>query len=245
MGGMMLPMLRVFCDFDGTLTTEDVGNRLFRTFAGNQAETIVEDYLLGHINARECLRLECEALGIFKEEEVRSFIDQFQLDSHALDFVGFCRKNGVPLTILSDGLDFYVESVLTRFGLNDIPWYANHALFRKSDGGVEIVPSFPYRDEHCDLCGNCKRNHIVTQSGENDIVVYVGDGISDRCPVRFADVVFAKSGLIRYCQEQNISYYEFRHLGDVRERLEQIIKGKKAKQRREAVVARRDVFMAE
>lgn len=236
-------MLRIFCDFDGTLVTEDVGNRLFQAFAGNEAEAIVQDYLGGRIDARECLTRECLALGTVDEQAVRSFPDQFHLDPHAADFVLFCRERGFPLTILSDGLDFYVERILTRFGL-DVPWFANHAEFRRKDGNVTILSSFPYRDEHCPICANCKRNHLVTQSGDDDVVVFIGNGISDRCPVKFADIVFAGKKLIPYCQEQNISYFEFRHLGDVRERLEQLAK-KKVSQRREAVVARRDVFIAE
>ena len=38
------------------------------------------------------------------------------------------------------------------------------------------------------------------------MIVYVGDGYSDRCPVQYADIVFAKGDLQTYCQEQNISY---------------------------------------
>jgi hypothetical protein len=49
--------------------------------------------------------------------------------------------------------------------------------------------------------------------------------------------------LIKYCQQQNISYHEFHHFGDVRRRLEQILQRKRIKQRREAAMARREAFM--
>lgn len=238
-------MIRVFCDFDGTMTVEDVGNRLFRTFAGESAESIVREYRAGRINARECLRQECAALGVIRPETIREFAVQWSLDAFAQEFVQFCRSREIPLTIVSDGLDLYVEPILAKANLGDLPWFANHGSFIETGEGTTLVPSFPHRDEHCDLCGNCKRNHIVTQSADEDVVVYVGDGISDRCPVHFADVVFAKRDLIKYCQEENISYFEFRHLGDVRDRLEQIVSRKKVKQRREAAMARRDVFIAE
>ncbi len=238
-------MIRVFCDFDGTLTNEDVGNRMFGAFAGDAAESIVRDYRAGLINARECLRMECAALGVVRPDAIREFVLQFPLDQYANDFVEFCSSSGIPLTIVSDGLDFYVDAILAKANLQNVPRFANHASFIETKEGTMLVPSFPYRDEHCDLCGNCKRNHMVTLSADDDLVVYIGDGISDRCPVRYADVVFAKGGLIPYCQSQNISYFEFRNLGDVRDRLEQIAARKKFKQRREAVVARRDVFIAE
>ncbi|HEY4612759.1 MAG TPA: 2-hydroxy-3-keto-5-methylthiopentenyl-1-phosphate phosphatase, partial [Bacteroidota bacterium] len=108
---------------------------------------------------------------------------------------------------------------------------------------TKFVPSFPYRDEECDRCGNCKRNHLLTISGDDDVLVYVGDGISDRCPVRYADIVFAKHSLVSYCQRQNISYYRYRTFGDVQARLEALLAQKRVRQRREAAIARRDVFM--
>jgi 2-hydroxy-3-keto-5-methylthiopentenyl-1-phosphate phosphatase len=80
-------------------------------------------------------------------------------------------------------------------------------------------------------------------SSDEDIIVYVGDGISDRCPVRYADIVFAKRGLLTYCQEQNITFHEFSTFRDVQRRLETILQQKRIRKRREAEMARRDVYM--
>jgi 2,3-diketo-5-methylthio-1-phosphopentane phosphatase len=223
-----------------------VGNSLFRTFAGGKAESIVADYLAGNINARECLSRECEALGPIQRESLEQFVDGFQLDPTFLSFAGFCAAGEIPLTILSDGLDFYVQRLLASAGLGHVPFYANRATWNDAGNGrVTLVPEFPYRDEHCDLCGNCKRNHLASLSADDDAVVYIGDGISDRCPVRYADFVFAKNHLIRYCQEQNVSFWEFKDFNDVRRRLEPIASRKRIRQRREAMMARRDLFIAE
>lgn len=238
-------MIRVFCDFDGTVSPEDVGNRLFSTFGGSAAHEIVGEYLAGRINARECLRRECAAIGNVQENDLFGFVDTFDLDPHFARFVDFCRSRDIHITILSDGLDFYVERLLGRHRLSHVPFFANHAEFGREDGKTTLVPSFPYRDEHCDQCGNCKRNHLATLSADDDRIVYVGDGISDRCPVRYADVVFAKRSLISYCQEQNISYFEYEDFEDVQRRMEEILMKKRIKVRREAAMARRDLFIAE
>ncbi|MEX2191473.1 MAG: 2,3-diketo-5-methylthio-1-phosphopentane phosphatase, partial [Bacteroidota bacterium] len=105
-------MLRIYCDFDGTAAFRDVGNSLFRTFAGEKSESIVADYLSGTINARECLARECEALGPVQRKSLEEFVDGFQLDPTFAPFVGFCRSRDIPLTILSDGLDFSVQRLL-------------------------------------------------------------------------------------------------------------------------------------
>ena len=191
-------MLRVYCDFDGTVAPHDVGNLLFRTFAGERAVSIVRRYLDGAINARECLTQECSALGSFNRKELEAFIDGFTLDPAFPPFVEFCEAQGIPVVILSDGLDFYVRRLLGRAGLERIPFFANKALFAAGRNGEETLsPEFPYRDEHCEQCGNCKRNHLATLSADEDVVMYAGDGISDRCPVRYADIVFARRDLIK------------------------------------------------
>jgi 2,3-diketo-5-methylthio-1-phosphopentane phosphatase len=236
-------MVRVFCDFDGTASSEDVGNQLFRTFAGDKAVEIVERYLRDKINARQCLQEECAAVESLTPQEFEQFTEQFSLDQHFKEFVEFCESRQIPLVILSDGLDFYVERILRRQGFDRIPFFANHVDFVQNGSRTTLVPSFPYADSECDLCANCKRNHLLTLSADDDVIVYIGDGISDRCPVRFADIVFAKRRLIKYCQQQNISYHEFHHFGDVRLRLEQIVQRKRIKQRREAAMARREAFM--
>jgi 2-hydroxy-3-keto-5-methylthiopentenyl-1-phosphate phosphatase len=235
-------MMRVFSDFDGTIAVEDVGSRLFRTFAGAQASEIVRYYLDGTINARACLTRECEAVESATRSEVGEFVDQFSLDPTFKEFAAFCRGRDIPLVVLSDGLDFYVERLLKKNGFGDLPFFSNHLEFVDSGATTKLVPSFPHTDAECLLCGNCKRNHVLTLSADDDIIVYIGDGISDRCPVRYADIVFAKGSLIRYCQAQNVTYHEFKTFSDVTRRLELIVQRKRIKKRREAEMARREVF---
>ena len=169
-------------------------------------------------------------------------MSQFSLDPAFAVFVEFCRHRSIPVVVLSDGLDFYVERLLRKSGLGDLPFFSNHLELVEQGAVTKLVPSFPHTDAECLVCGNCKRNHLLTLSGDDDIIVYIGDGISDRCPVRYADIVFAKGRLIRYCQEQNITYHEFRTFVDVRGRLEVILQQKRIRKRREAEMARRDAF---
>ncbi|HTP13237.1 MAG TPA: MtnX-like HAD-IB family phosphatase [Bacteroidota bacterium] len=236
-------MLRVFCDFDGTVAPVDIGNALFRHFAGDTAQQIARRYVDGEITARECLLSEAEAAGTVSPDELETFVRQFGLDEHFAAFREFCTANRIPLTILSDGLDFYVGRVLKDNGADGCSFYANHLEFVGTNGGTRMQVSFPYRDAECELCGNCKRNHMITGSGDDDIIVYAGDGVSDRCAVRYADIVFAKKGLVKYCQDQNISYYEFSDFRDIQRRLETLVGKKRLRKRREAEMARRDAFM--
>ncbi len=235
-------MIRVYCDFDGTVCPEDIGEQFFRTFVGDDAQTIVDALLRGEINAQEWLRRECQAIPSVDRTAFDAFVDAHAVDPQFPGFVQFAEERGMAVTVVSDGLDAYVARVLRAAGLERIPFFANAAHFVCRDGRDRLEVTFPYTDAECDRCGNCKRNHMLTQSADDDILVYIGDGYSDRCPVRFADVVFARRGLITYCQEQNITYHPFRGFGEVRTRLQALVERGSIRPRREAVMARREVF---
>jgi 2,3-diketo-5-methylthio-1-phosphopentane phosphatase len=232
-------MIRVFCDFDGTVCPQDVGEQFFQTFAGEKAEQNIRRLLSSEITMQEWLMELCGTIPSMDQKKFFDFIDQFATDPYFAGFVRFCKKQGIPLMILSDGLDAYIERILSNAGLTRIPFFANHVEFV----GEKLKVSFPYTDAECNCCGNCKRNHMLNVSADDDIIVYVGDGYSDRCPIRYADIVFAKGQLIKYCQELNITYFEIDHFGDVQLKMEEVVQRKRIRHRQEAAMARREVFM--
>jgi 2,3-diketo-5-methylthio-1-phosphopentane phosphatase len=233
--------LSVFCDFDGTIVHEDVGNAFFRAYGGTEAELAVEGYRSGRLSARECLLAEASAVGHVSRGMLEAFADRQRPDPSFGGFVEYCRSLNAPFTVVSDGLDVYVVRILTSAGFGDLRILTNEAHFDpKTNDGMTV--SFPHRDEVCDDCANCKRNHVVTLSGDDDVVVYIGDGLSDRCPVEYADIVFARGSLVAWCQHKNITYHTFRNFAEVKLRLESLGTKGGLKQRREAAMARRALF---
>jgi 2-hydroxy-3-keto-5-methylthiopentenyl-1-phosphate phosphatase len=231
--------VRIFCDFDRTVSVNDVGDALFRAFGGKEVSKIVEEYLQDTITARECWARLFQAAPSITRPQLETFADTQDVDLHFKEFVSFCESKGIELYVLSDGFDFYIERILSNNGLERVGFFANHLNF---NGNETIYPTFPYTDSECNKCGNCKRNHLLTLSGEDDIIVYVGDGNSDRCPAEYADIVFAKRDLQSYCQSKNISFYEFKTFKDVRERLENILSQKHIRKRWRAEMKRREAF---
>ncbi len=237
--------LKLFIDFDGTITRNDVGDLIFRELGGEGYEVLVQDYLDGKIGAREYWIRECERAGIVKREAMEEIIDQQDIDPTFMDFANFCNSRNLKFFILSDGFDFYIERILKRFGLEDVRFYSNRLEFQAVDGTglFFLTPVFPYADEDCPHCANCKRNHLLTLSSDDDIIVYIGDGYSDRCPAKYADIVFAKRDLIRYCREENISYFEYQNFRDVIDRLEKILSQRRIRKRWQAELRRREAFL--
>jgi len=241
----MAHSLKIFCDFDGTVAVNDVGRRFFETFGNEEIPKIIENLYKGIITPRECYNREFAALHGLTLATFEEFVRKQAIDPHFREFVEFCRERKIDCWILSDGFDFYIERILARFELKDVPFFSNHLVYsiRRDSDELLVEPQFPFTDSECDRCANCKRNHMLTLSGDDDIIVYVGDGISDRCPVRYADIVFAKEELVKYCQEENITYFEYRTFREVINRLTELLGRKRLKKRWEAEVCRRDVFV--
>ncbi len=231
---------KIFVDFDGTITKKDVGENMFLTFGDPQtAREIVDRWIAGEINSKETWQQLCETIPSLDLNEFDKFIDKMEIDETFFDFVNYCEENGHDIFILSDGLDYYINRILKRYGLERLPLFSNRAKFE----GGKIYPIFPYTDEMCDKCANCKRNHVISNSADYDVTVYIGDGFSDTCPAQYTDFIFAKKSLLKFCERERISYFPFENFNDVMLRLNELNKKKKIRKRRQAELNRRAVYL--
>jgi 2-hydroxy-3-keto-5-methylthiopentenyl-1-phosphate phosphatase len=237
--------VRVYVDFDGTITREDVGNAFFRKFGGEECVAMVHDYREGRISAQECFRREAASIGELDLAAANTFVDRQPIDETFIDFVRYCRGHEFSITIVSDGLDYYIRRILGRYDLDTVEVFSNTLIFEPSHriGWAAVSVLFPHADSECDRCACCKRNILLTRSAEQDIIVLVGEGYSDRCPARFADIVFARDELQTFCQSENISYYLYSSFRDVIARLELLREHGPLRHRPRAEQERRRAFL--
>jgi len=204
----------IVSDFDGTIAERDVGHRFFERYIPRRDahEELLEKWRLGLVSSRECLETELRWLRADRADLDR-FIDAERLDPYFKDFVDFSTRRRFELLILSDGLDYYIDALLIKFGLGFIEYRANHLVL---DGNRIAGVEFPWYDaDTCAMCGNCKRGHLLALRGQGLFTVYVGNGLSDRCACGHADLVFAKSELLDHCRHEKIDCVPFRTFRDV------------------------------
>jgi 2,3-diketo-5-methylthio-1-phosphopentane phosphatase len=239
---MKKPEIKIFCDFDGTIAIEDIGNLFYREF-GNPSicDEFVSRWRNGEISSIECLSGECHTIQNLKIEKAFEFIDKQKIDESFIDFVSFCKQNNLELIVLSDGLDLYIKRIFERYNL-DIKFYSNSIRINE-DGTAEMI--FPYSDNVCLKCANCKRNHIINNSSDDDITIYIGDGHSDRCPIEYVDYIFAKKDLLKHCELNRISYFPFEDFNTVKAIVEKLISKKRIKKRNTAILKRRELYLLE
>lgn len=240
-------MIRIFIDFDGTITKEDVGNNLFEKFGGEICKLTVNDFRNGKISAYECFTNEANACNTVLKPELDKFIDEQEIDSTFPDFLEYCETNktserDIKYYIVSDGLDYYIKKILNRYGLSYLDFFSNKLELEPADNGVRLKIDFPFTDDECDRCGFCKRNKILTLSADADIIIYIGDGYSDICPVRYADIVFARGELQAFCQKENITYFLYKNFNDVVNKMNEILARKNIRKRQQAEFNRKEIF---
>jgi 2-hydroxy-3-keto-5-methylthiopentenyl-1-phosphate phosphatase len=213
----------VFIDFDGTVTNDDVGYMFFKHFADGKAESIVQSYRRGEVNAVECLQTECDIYNEYPApaKAVRDFIDSQSICDGFKEFIQYCRANNITTTILSAGFDFYIKPILDNAGLDDIELYATPTFIKQG----RIYPEFiRYDKKVCEHCADCKAERIkeLTQPGEKS--VFIGDGHSDSHGAEQADIVFAKSFLADYLKSKRIDFIPYMNFHDIIKAFEKQLK---------------------
>ena len=240
--------LKVFVDFDGTIARQDVGNAFFRKYVGRERyDEMLREYLGERISAQECFRRGVQAIGTLNREEAAAFIRGHEIDPFFKDFMDFCDGRKIELHVVSDGLDFYINEIFAANNIAGVSVFSNTLECVPIDDGQDcrLRIAFPHADTECTRCACCKRNILLTHAGEDDLIAYVGEGYSDRCPAQNADFVFARDTLQTFCQKENISYYLYHSFHDVRSRLESLLSGKRLRRRLSAEMKRRDVLRQE
>lgn len=240
---MELTKFKIFVDFDGTITRQDVGDAIFREF-GSAANTdkIITALLSGEITARKCWELLFSTVSNIDKNKLDSFIDRIEIDQTYRQFQDYCSSNGIESFVLSDGFDYYINRIFRKENLKEQKVFANNLIINEKN---ELIPSFPYFDIDCQTSANCKRNHILNNSLDEDFTVYIGDGNSDKYSTQFCDFVFAKDDLLKYCEKERITFFPFANFEDVITRLESLKLKKRLKKRHQAELKRKEIYLQE
>lgn len=205
----------VLSDFDGTIATVDVGVDIITRLDLAEAWELEHRWRRGEIGSQECLAGQW-GLVRMPWAELREMLEGMPLDESFPDLVTLCRTRRADLVVLSDGLDLYAYPLLQRLGLEPcaariplqpptecLPVFVNHGEWAPE--GVKVT--FPYHGTDCLRCGTCKTDHLLALKPRYRRLIYLGDGYSDHCPVRHADLVFARGHLAEYCRRESLPHY--------------------------------------
>ncbi len=212
----MKPPLLISCDFDGTVTRQDTLVEILNTYGSGHWHDIQKKVAVGEMSIREGLQAEMSTVQADETALKELLTRRVEMDPSFSPFLKTVRAQGIPLVLLSGGFDLCVETVLAEKGLGPLPYLANRLYRKNGSWGVE----FPYPSVTCQDCGHCKGDPILSWKAQGYTTVFVGNGVTDRCAVRAADLTFAKDDLATWCRSQGIPAVSYQTFTDVQHDLE-------------------------
>jgi 2-hydroxy-3-keto-5-methylthiopentenyl-1-phosphate phosphatase len=212
--------IAVVVDFDGTVTERAVSYMLLERFGRAGWRDLDARFASGELSAREVIAAQFAMIDA-TDAEISDFSRQHvQLREGFPEFVSHLRGLGFPIAIASEGLDIYIDPVLDENLVDYVNLFYNEAT-RDPDG--RLVPSYPHEDMDCRDCGNCKTGLVKALQADGNYVVFIGNGRTDVCPARYANIVFARDMLARKLQEEGRSFILFEDFHDILEAWDSVV----------------------
>ena len=217
--------MRIICDFDGTISRVDTTDHILARFADPAWETLEADWLSGRISAAACMQGQIALINA-TDHELNQALDELELDPGFRDFFAWCAAANYPLTVVSDGVDYFIRRILKRYGLAHLSVISN----RLGGQVKKRTLDQPWRREGCAAgSGVCKCAVVnAGETADSTLLVYVGDGRSDFCAAARADILFAKDGLATYAADRGMAFYPFHDFHDVTRQLDQVRNSRRA-----------------
>ena len=215
------PRPAVLTDFDDTAAVQNVAEMLLLEFGGPTWQDVRRRFRDGQLTLNQYQEI------TFRDIQAEPRVMQDYVKKNASlrpyfkEMWGYCRENQVPLAVVSQGLDFYIEALLEKEGCGAVPVHAVNTRFDAQGINYEYRYTVPGK-EHL---GNSKGVVVDSYRDRGHYIVYVGDGMSDFEAAARADLVFAHRVLADECQRQEIPFRPFTDFGGVLQAVKELAGG--------------------
>ena len=201
----------VLTDFDDTAAAQNVAELLLQRFGHPSWQDVRQRFRDGLVTLKEYqeitfrdIQATAPAMGQYVKENAN-------FRPHFRELWHYCQDNSIPMAIVSQGLDFYIEALLEKEGLTGVPVYAVNTRFTPQGITYQYNHTYPGKEE----LGNSKGVVVDQFRRQGHYVFFAGDGSSDFEAAERADMVFAHRTLARQCSEGNIPFREFKDFEDM------------------------------
>ncbi len=198
------------CDFDGTVTLEDVSFHLLDNFADGDWRQALTEYQEGKISVGS---FNTRAFTMIKADEpalLDSLKGKIGIRAGFDELLAYCRQRSFRFVIVSNGLEFYIKNILRDLGITEIEIFAARAEFKPA--GLEVKYIGPDGNQ---LEDGFKEAYTELFLNDGYRIVYIGNGVSDSSPARRAHDIFATGDLRDHCRQIKLSHTPFDDFKDV------------------------------
>lgn len=205
----------IFCDYDGTITEEDVIQMVMREFAPSEWKRIVAD-ILDHrtLSIKDGLSQLFGLLESARRDEITQFvIEQVRFRAGFQELLAFCAIRKIPFLVVSGGVDFIITPVLDRLNA-PLQLFCSQARFDEARIQIDM-PWLPKACDECKQCACCKIRILEDYPVDKYYRITIGDSLTDLGMTERADMAFARARLLDYASEKNLPVTPFDDFTDV------------------------------
>jgi 2,3-diketo-5-methylthio-1-phosphopentane phosphatase len=203
------PHPAVLTDFDDTAAVQNVAEMLLNRFGDPDWKDVRQSFRDGHMDLKEYQEITFRNIRADRATMQSYVKEHASLRPYFRELWGFCQSNNIPMAVVSQGLDFYIEALLEREGVGRVPVYAVDTEFQDGVISYHYNHTYPGKESQ----GNSKGFVVESFQNRGCHVFFAGDGRSDLEAARVADVIFAHSTLAKFCDEESITYQPFNDFG--------------------------------
>ncbi len=203
----------VFCDFDGTITTEDAFVHVCTHFAPRESEQFLTEVLEGSLSLKDGIRMIVEAIPSSKYPQMLNYVNNSTIRSGLHELLDYLNEKNVPFVVVSGGL----KGLVTR-QLGDIAKRAEAVYAADVEIGDEYLKVISDFEDGPELVNKTQ----VMGKYKYIEAVAIGDGITDHNMALASSVVFARKHLANYLTENDHPYHPWHDFHDVKKILQKM-----------------------
>ncbi|MBI4304369.1 MAG: MtnX-like HAD-IB family phosphatase [Chloroflexi bacterium] len=205
------------CDFDGTITIEDVSFALLDAFADGDWRQILREHEQGKMTVGEFNSRAFALVKAPKESLLKVANGNIEVRPGFDEMLSYCRRKDFRFVVVSNGLDFYIREILRKHGAKDIEVYAAKTWFHPDCLKVQYIGP----DGTC-LDRDFKVAYVNSFLQEDYRIIYMGNGTSDIEPAKQCRHIFATGNLLNKLKQTNHPCTPFEDFHEVVKVLEQL-----------------------
>jgi 2-hydroxy-3-keto-5-methylthiopentenyl-1-phosphate phosphatase len=203
-------------DYDGTVTTRECNEIVLQRLVGNAWRPFEDEVRAGRMSHATCFDMQAGLMHAPRAEIIGGMVEAAEAAQGLAAFMAALAQRGGQAAIVSAGFREAIEAFWQREGLPPTQMFASELVGDGQDGGPPYHIAFSEALGDCPRCGPgaCKGAIVRALRRPGDLVLAFGDGASDYCTAREADLTFARGYLAELCALDGI---EWRPLPDFTE----------------------------
>lgn len=185
--------IALITDFDGTITTFDVGDFLLLHFNLATREEIEKSYLEG-VKVEEWMKIYFSRIKVVDVDRIKEVIKKYiKLRDGFIEVVEILRSKNMPVEIVSGGVDLYIDEVISN---NNIKIGGFYGKFNYGNITFDFLNGVSLSD--------FKASRVEYYKDRGYVSIFCGDSLNDYDALKRADIKFATSRLYEISKKDGI-----------------------------------------